>query len=164
MLLVTRGYGTGATTFLVTLRGYSVQPLIAVPARTMTMPAQTRLWVVPAREARVVLMHANTRVLPWTTEGGDVQTFFHDPNDLLDYYVDWSGQLSADGGDTIDTSTWSADLDEATLTLTTEHAGITQVWIQVPSTARGAVRVRNHIVTTAGREYDGTLVLRLEQR
>lgn len=91
-------------------------------------------------------------------------TFTHDPNAILDYYIDWSAWLEANNYDSIVTSAWTSSLAGATLTLDGESLGITHVWVQVPSTQTGRITLTNHITTAAGRQDDRTITLILTQR
>lgn len=82
--------------------------------------------------------------------------FDKDPEARLDYMIDWSDWLDAD---TITESTWTpatgitVDSDSNTTTTTT-------VWLS-GGTLGATYKVVNHITTTAGREDDRTLILRM---
>lgn len=85
--------------------------------------------------------------------------FLKDPNAVLDYQVDWTDWL---GSDTITTSTWTVpagiinDSDSKTTTTTT-------IWLS-GGTAGTSYSLVNHIVTTAGREDDRTIIIQLIER
>lgn len=86
-------------------------------------------------------------------------TYFKDPNALLDYTVDWSEWL---GGDSITSSSW---IVPAGLVLTDEsHTTHTATaWIS-GGTPPSSYRVTNRIVTAGGRSDDRSLTFRLEDR
>lgn len=139
-------------------RGLSVlQVRYAVPPASVPLaPVAIRTWVVEARSRIAVVVASSIgELMP--------RSFLHDPNDVLDYYIDWTAQLVADGNDTIASSTWESDTDDAILADDAEDDGVVVVWVQVPSGTMQTVKVRNHIVTAAGREYDGTLQLRMRE-
>jgi len=78
-----------------------------------------------------------------------------DPDEVLDYSLDWSTRL---GADTISTSDWPdfpAGLtnDNETNTTTT-----TTIWLS-GGTAGNTYQLTNRIVTTGGRTYDQTVIL-----
>ena len=75
------------------------------------------------------------------------EAFAQDPDAYLDYSIDWSNWLPE--GDTISTSSWTADAG-----ITTASAGhsttATTVWVS-GGTLGANYRVKNTIVTAAGR-------------
>jgi hypothetical protein len=84
----------------------------------------------------------------------------HDPNEVKDYTLNWSG--SAPGprlatGETITTSTWTVpsgitkDSDTDTDTTTT-------IWLS-GGTAGVSYRLTNHVVTSQGRQYDWSITV-----
>jgi hypothetical protein len=97
---------------------------------------------------------------------------FHDPSDVLDYGIDWTAQLAA--GETIATSLWTVMAGTATLgnsaadgSPSTSKAGtitsaVTTVWMLTASA--GLVTLRNRIVTSASRQYDQTVFVRVEDQ
>lgn len=82
------------------------------------------------------------------------QTFFKDPNAVLDYTIDWSTWL---GSDTISSSDWVVDsgITENSASNTTTAATI---WLS-GGTAGTAYAVTNRIVTAGGRTEDRTLTI-----
>lgn len=93
----------------------------------------------------------------------------HDPEEVLDYSMDWSAVLET--GETISDSEWSVTNGTATIATSyngtpgvtadgTVNGGSTTVW--VVTTSLGDVSIRNHITTSAGRQYErtGTLTVR----
>jgi hypothetical protein len=97
---------------------------------------------------------------------------FHDPTDIVDYGIDWSAQLVS--GETIATSLWTVMSGTVTLgnsatdgSPSTSKAGTissatTTVWVL--SAVAGVVSLRNRIVTSASRQYDQTVQLRVEDQ
>lgn len=98
----------------------------------------------------------------------------HDPQEILDYSMDWSDVLVS--GETISTSLWTAVADtEGTLSLSNAYNGagastsagtnttsVATVWI-VSATA-GDAKLKNHITTSAGREYERTALVTVRHR
>ena len=82
--------------------------------------------------------------------------FDKDPQAILDYVVDWSDWLDSD---TITASTWTAPtgITAATSSNTTTTA---TVWLS-GGTIGETYKVVNHITTTAGRQDDRSLVIRM---
>ena len=83
-----------------------------------------------------------------------------DPDAVLDYGFDWSDWLAS--GETISTSAWvvdtgiTADSDSNTTTITT-------VWLS-GGTAGKVYRITNSITTSAGREDDRSLLIKVQER
>lgn len=88
-----------------------------------------------------------------------------DPDDVLDYSIDWSEQLEADGAegypDTISNVVWTvpAPLSKNSQTL---GSGIATAWI---SGGEDGTRyeIRCRITTSGGRTYDRTVSLAVRQ-
>lgn len=78
-----------------------------------------------------------------------------DPNDILDYSIDWGGVL--DPGDAISTGDWivPAPLVAGAKLIT---GTVASVWLS-GGEAGWSYRVTNRITTTAGRQYDETGLL-----
>lgn len=80
-----------------------------------------------------------------------------DPDEVLDYEVDWSARL---GSDTISTSTWAIPAgitrDSSSKTSTT-----TKIWLSGGS-ANTQYTLTNRIVTTAGRTHDQQISILIE--
>lgn len=83
-----------------------------------------------------------------------------DPDDVLDYQVDWSGRLPT--GDTISTSTW---IVPAGLTKDSDSTSTktTTIWLS-GGTAGSTYSVTNRVVTTGGRTMDASVTLRLREK
>lgn len=82
-----------------------------------------------------------------------------DPDDVLDYKINWSSWLS---GDTIATSAWtknSTDIDIDSIENTTTQ---TVVWVSGGEVGR-SYTFTNHIVTAAGREKDYSIIISIEE-
>jgi hypothetical protein len=90
-----------------------------------------------------------------------------DPNEVLDYDIDWSERLET--GETISTSTWT--VVDGTVTISAGptppapsiSAGVTTCWISA-GTAGEACVVLNRITTSAGRTYDQSVKLRIRSK
>ena len=87
-------------------------------------------------------------------------TYIKDPDAILDYSINWSSWLVT--GDTITTSTWTAEagimIDSDTNTTTA-----TTVWLS-GGTAGESYDVTNHIVTDDGREDDRTITILVREQ
>lgn len=84
---------------------------------------------------------------------------FKDPDEVLDYSIDWSGRL---GADTISTSTWTVpdgitkDSDDKSTTTTT-------LWLS-GGTEGETYSFLNRIVTAGGRTMDQTVKLKIKSK
>lgn len=87
------------------------------------------------------------------------QSHSKDPDAVLDYMVDWTNWLA---GDTIATSTWSADTG-ITIDSNTNTTTVATVWLS-GGVAGEQYQVTNHIITAMGREDDRTIRIRLSER
>jgi hypothetical protein len=87
------------------------------------------------------------------------QSWLKDPDDVLDYMIDWTAWL---GTDSIATSTWVVPVG---LTKTTDsHTATTAtIWLS-GGTANSTYTVTNHIVTAGGRIEDRSLKFRVLDR
>lgn len=82
-----------------------------------------------------------------------------DPDELLDYSVDWSRRLD---GDTILESVW--DVPDGLVTESHAHdAASTTIWLSAGVAGR-AYRITNRVRTHAGRIMDQTVHLAMEER
>lgn len=83
-----------------------------------------------------------------------------DPNEVLDYVLDWSERL--DDGDTISTSTWSIVTASPALVIDSESetTTTTTVWLSA-GTEDVDYELLNRIVTAAGRTIDQTVKIRI---
>lgn len=89
---------------------------------------------------------------------------FKDPNEVLDYAIDWTARLP--GGDTLTNSTWSIVESNPVLTIDNQSmdpAGLTVVWL-----GSGAVGVTYHLLnrvtTLGGRTMDQTVKLKIKEK
>jgi hypothetical protein len=87
------------------------------------------------------------------------QNHAKDPQAVLDYPIDWESWLE---GDTIATSTWTADAG-ITIESDTNTATTTTVWLS-GGTLDAIYSLTNHIVTAAGREDDRTIQVRIGEK
>lgn len=87
----------------------------------------------------------------------------HDPDARLDYRFDFAAWL---GDDTIDTTTVVASPATGVTVETPEVQDDTDVvvFVSVADTVTGTVALTCHITTTAGREDDRTMRLRIRER
>lgn len=88
--------------------------------------------------------------------------FTHDPNAVLDYFVDWTDWLGE--AETITASSWTV---AAGITQTTPAPSFTStratIWL-TGGTAGVHYRVTNHITTNQGRQDDRTIVVAVAER
>jgi hypothetical protein len=85
--------------------------------------------------------------------------FAKDPDSLIDYQIDWTAWLD---GDTIATSAWMATAG-ITIDSDTNTNTVATVWLS-GGTLGERYEVTNRIVTTAGREDERSLFVRIEAR
>lgn len=88
-----------------------------------------------------------------------------DPNEVLDYTVDWTLRLA---GDTISTSTFfldAADTSLAVIGVMSVLAGNlkTKVWISA-GTLDTECHLTNRVVTVGGRTFDQTIKFKLKAK
>ena len=85
-----------------------------------------------------------------------------DPDEVLDYYIDWSDRLT--GTDTINTSTWivpagiTKDSDAIS-----SPADRTVIWLS-SGTEGTTYEVQNRVVTVGGRTMDQTVRLKIKTK
>jgi len=99
----------------------------------------------------------------WVFIGGGLMannSFEKDPQAVLDYKVDWSDWLT--DGETITTSTWTVP-SGITEDSDTHDDDSATIWLS-GGTAGKRYTVINHIVTTAGREDDRSIVISVKNR
>lgn len=84
-----------------------------------------------------------------------------DPNDVIDYDLDWSGDI--DDGDAIATSTWTVPSGTLVIDSNSFTDTATKVWVSA-GTADTSYLLTNRVTTTGGRTMDWTVKLRVKQR
>lgn len=84
--------------------------------------------------------------------------FQKDPNEVLNYTVDYAQQLTEDGGTTISSSTWTISPSGLTQDSETESSTTATIWVS-GGTEGQAYQVRNDVVTSGGQEYSRTIVV-----
>lgn len=84
-----------------------------------------------------------------------------DPNELLDYKVDWS-DTNALGSDTIAVSTWDVPTGLTKQSDTFDSTSAT-IWLQDGVEGK-TYELVNHIVTVAGRKYDQSVQITIRSR
>ncbi len=82
-----------------------------------------------------------------------------DPDEVLDYQLDWSPRLS---GDTISTSSWLVPAGLTTV-LTSETSTVSTIWLSGGTVAQSYL-LRNRIVTAGGRTMDQSVRLRVREK
>lgn len=85
--------------------------------------------------------------------------YYKDPNEKLDYTIDWSDFLDLD---TITVSLWLVPTD-LTQTNSTFSGNTATVWIE-GGTAGSVHRVTNRITTAAGRIADRSIFLQIDTK
>ena len=94
----------------------------------------------------------------------DLKVHKADPTSVKDYPVDWASLLET--GETLVSSTWdiqtgiTQDPDNAP---SFTPAGITVIWL-TGGTIGELYVIENHVVTSAGREYDGSFGVYVQDR
>lgn len=86
-------------------------------------------------------------------------TFVKDPDEVLDYIRDWSALLD---GDTISTSTWTAD-DGITVDSSSNTTTTATIWLS-GGTVNQNYSVVNRIVTAGGRTHEKTLTFKIRAK
>jgi hypothetical protein len=84
---------------------------------------------------------------------------FKDPNEVLDYEIDWAARI---GGDTISTVTWTVP-GGITKNSDALAGDITVIWLS-GGTAGTNYDIGCRVVTTGGRTYDETVTLNVSNR
>lgn len=81
-----------------------------------------------------------------------------DPNEVLDYQVDWTDRLET--GETITTSTFTVASGDVVIDDEDLATPITTVWLSAGTEGTACV-ILNRVVTNAGRTYDQSVKLRI---
>lgn len=82
-----------------------------------------------------------------------------DPNDVLDYTIDWTALLV--GGETISTANWSVTPSGLTIGTTAISSPNTSAWLSSGS-AGTQYAVTCRITTSASRTYERTVLISVE--
>lgn len=85
---------------------------------------------------------------------------FKDPNEVLDYGVDWSARLA---GDTIAISAFTVIAGDVAINSNTNTTSATKVWLS-GGTAGTDCTILNRITTAGGRTMDQTMRLKIRDR
>lgn len=83
-----------------------------------------------------------------------------DPDEVLDYSIDWSARL---GADTISTSAWSVVSGTVVEGVNNKTDTVTTVWLSGGTVGENA-EIHNRIVTAGGRTMDQTVYLRVRSK
>lgn len=86
-----------------------------------------------------------------------VAAYVKDPDEVLEYPIDWSGPNGLDPGDTILTSTWTVPTG-ITKQSDSKTTTATLVWLTGGTNGVEYLCV-NHITTAQGRQFDKTLII-----
>lgn len=81
-----------------------------------------------------------------------------DPDEVLDYTLDWTDRLEDD--ETIDTSTFELASGGVNIDSSSELEGITTVWLS-GGAADEVCLITNRVITSAGRTYEQSVKLRI---
>ena len=90
-----------------------------------------------------------------------------DPDEILDFQIDWTDKL--EDGEVITDSAWEIAEGDVEIETVSHAPGyshsdeITTVWL-TGGTVDTTCLVRNHITTSAGRERDRTMTLKLKAK
>jgi hypothetical protein len=84
-----------------------------------------------------------------------------DPNEVLDYDVDWTDRLEA--GETITTSTFTVASGDVVVDDDSDAAGVCTVWLSGGTVGTACV-ILNRIETSEGRIYDQSIKLRIRTK
>jgi uncharacterized RDD family membrane protein YckC len=87
------------------------------------------------------------------------QSFVKDPNDILDYQIDWSAWL---GVDTIVTSTWFVPAG-ITKNSDSKTTGVTLIWLS-GGTSGTTYTLPNRITTGAGRTVNLSIYITVREK
>ena len=89
-----------------------------------------------------------------------IPIFIKDPDDNLDYSIDWSSWLD---DDTISSSAWLFSGVEQGDSANTNTTTSTTVWVKGGTVGRNGT-ARNRIVTAGGRQKDQTLAFPIREK
>lgn len=81
-----------------------------------------------------------------------------DPNEVLDYQVDWTARLAT--GETISTSTFTVPTGTVVINSSSFLGAVATVWLSGGTEGEACV-ILNRMVTSAGRTYDQSVKLRI---
>jgi hypothetical protein len=84
---------------------------------------------------------------------------YKDPDEVLDYQLDWSGRL---GSDTIASSSWTVPAG-ITKNSDTTTATVTTIWLS-SGTLNSSYDLQNRVTTTGGRTMDQTVRIRIKAK
>jgi hypothetical protein len=82
-----------------------------------------------------------------------------DPDEVLDYQLDWSGRL---GSDTIASSSWTVPAG-ITKNSDTNTTTVTTIWLS-SGTLNSSYDLQNRVTTTGGRTMDQTVRIRIKAK
>lgn len=83
-----------------------------------------------------------------------------DPDEVLDYVIDWTARL---GADTIVTSMWAIEDGTSVIDSNTFNGTSATVWLSGGAIGE-KVLARNRVVTTGGRTMDQTISIKIKAK
>ena len=83
-----------------------------------------------------------------------------DPNEVLDYQIDWTKRLD---GDTISTSTYSVAVGTAVVDSSSKTTTTSTVWLS-GGTLDETCEILNRVVTAGGRTFDQTVRVKIKAK
>lgn len=84
-------------------------------------------------------------------------SYIKDPDDVLDYKLNWAAWLD---GDTITSSSWSLAAGDVVIDSDENTTEQTVAWVS-GGTEGTTGQITNHIVTAAGREKDWSIIFKI---
>lgn len=84
-----------------------------------------------------------------------------DPNEVLDYQIDWTARLVT--GETITTSTVTVVDGTVVVDSSSQSAGIVTVWLSGGAEGE-ACTLLNRVTTSAGRTYDQSVRIKVKSK
>lgn len=91
-----------------------------------------------------------------------IKEFTQDPNEELDYKIDWTRTLTPDG-DTVASSSWDVPTGLTEPHAQSHDSTSTIVWV-AGGTINENYTLTNHIVTSGGRKYDQSIIIRIRSK
>lgn len=85
----------------------------------------------------------------------------HDPDEILDYFIDYSGILTS--GETISTSVWSTS-SNVTLGTNTNTTTVATAWVNSVIAETTTFKLSNTIVTSDSRTYNRSIIIKVAEK
>jgi len=87
--------------------------------------------------------------------------FVKDPDEILDYQIDWTTLLET--GETLSTSTWTPDGGLTKVSESHTAAGVSTVFVS-GGTNGTTYKVKCEVTTSAGRTYNRTIFVEIKDK